>query len=60
MDKATAPVISLSYDKAQDGTWQAMLIVSGLVSERMAQAAVSHMQELFAGDAVRTQDASHE
>ncbi|CAM4133767.1 SPOR domain-containing protein [Kerstersia similis] len=60
MDKATAPICSLSYEQSEDGTWRAALIVSGLASERAARAAMDHMQRLFCGDVVRTQDASHE
>ncbi|MFD1839099.1 Lar family restriction alleviation protein [Paracidovorax cattleyae] len=46
-----APVISLVWDKAQDGSYFAQMTVSGLASEQQAQAAVDHMQRLFCGGA---------
>ena len=41
------PVISLMWDKAEDGTYFARMLVSGLKSEQQAQAAMDHMQRLF-------------
>lgn len=46
---ALEPVVSLGFDKAEDGTYTARLTVSGLPSEQQAQAAVGHMQHLFCG-----------
>ena len=44
------PVISLTHEQAEDGTYRAVMTVSGLLSERQAQAALDHMQRLFCGD----------
>ena len=43
------PVASLKWDEAGDGTYFAQLTVSGLRSEKQAQAAAAHMQRLFLG-----------
>ena len=46
---ALEPVASLKWDEAGDGTYFAQLTVSGLRSEKQAQAAAAHMQRLFLG-----------
>lgn len=46
---ALEPMASLKWDAAGDGTFYAQLTVSGLRSERQAQAAVAHLQRLFCG-----------
>jgi hypothetical protein len=43
------PIITLMWDKAEDGTYVARMIVSGLRSEQQAQQAMDHMQRLFCG-----------
>lgn len=52
--KTHEPVISLSYDKTDDGTYTARMIVSGLSNESIAKAAVEHMQRLFCGPSVES------
>lgn len=52
--KTDDPIISLSYDRGDDGTYTARMTVSGLSSESMAKAAVEHMQRLFCGENVET------
>lgn len=49
MSTELEPVITLMWDKAEDGTYFARMTVSGLRSERHAQAAMDHMQRLFCG-----------
>ena len=46
---ALEPVVSLKFDEAGDGTYFAQLTVSGLRSERQAEAVAAHMQRLFCG-----------
>lgn len=50
--KTDEPIISLGYEKADDGTYIAHMTVSGLTSESMAKAAVEHMRRLFCGGSV--------
>ena len=49
MADALEPVVTLVWDKSDDGTYKAVMTVSGLQSEQQAQAAVAHMQRLFCG-----------
>lgn len=53
---ATEPVISLLWDRAEDGTYFAEMRVSGLKSERHVGAALEHMQRLFCGKQQTTND----
>ena len=46
---ALEPVVSLKFDEAGDGTYFAQLTVSGLRSEKQAEAVAAHMQRLFCG-----------
>ncbi len=49
MDETLEPVVTLVWDKSDDGTYRAVMTVSGLQTEQQAQAAVAHMQRLFCG-----------
>lgn len=49
MSTELEPVITLMWDKAEDGTFFARMIVSGLKSEHQAQQCMDHMQHLFCG-----------
>lgn len=40
---------SLWYEMRDDGTYQAHMAVSGLITEEQAIAALDHMQRLFCG-----------
>ena len=44
-----ALTVSLFTEQKPDGTWCAHMLVSGLPSESMADAAIAHMQNLFCG-----------
>ena len=46
----TAPVVSLGYHQSEDGTYRAVMTVSGLATEQQASAALDHMQKLFCGE----------
>ena len=46
---ALEPVVSLKFGEAGDGTYFAQLTVSGLRSEKQAEAVAAHMQRLFCG-----------
>ena len=50
MSATLEPVITLGYEQADGGTFNATLTVSGLANEQQAQAAVAHMQRLFCGE----------
>lgn len=56
MNTHSQPIITLVYDKADDGTWFARLTVSGLPHEQMAYMALDHMQKLFCGQAIEKKD----
>lgn len=49
MTDVLEPIVTLSWDKSEDGTYKAIMTVSGLQSEQQAQAAVAYMQRLFCG-----------
>lgn len=49
MHGAMEPIITLVWDESEDGTFKAIMTVSGLQSEQQARAAVAHMQRLFCG-----------
>lgn len=49
MAETLEPVVTLVWDKSDDGTYKAVMTVSGLQSEQQAQAAVANMQRLFCG-----------
>lgn len=49
MADALEPVVTLVWDKSDDGTYRAVMTVSGLQTEQQAQAAVAHMRRLFCG-----------
>lgn len=57
MAETLEPVATLSWDKAEDGTYKAVMTVSGLQSEQQAKAAVAHMQRLFCGQEQEPKDA---
>lgn len=44
---------TLRTEQLPDGTWCAHMMVTGLADERMADAAVAHMQRLFCGDEIK-------
>lgn len=52
--KTDEPIVSLSYERADDGTYTARMIVIGLTNEEMAKSAVEHMRRLFCGESVET------
>lgn len=56
MSKSLEPIISLVHEKTEDGTYRAIMIVSGLQSEQQAQAALDHMCRLFCGDEMQVDD----
>lgn len=47
--RALEPMISLVWDKSEDGSYFAQMTVSGLTSADQARAAMDHMQRLFCG-----------
>ena len=49
LTNALEPVVSLKFDEAGDGTYFAQLTVSGLRSEKQAEAVAAHIQRLFCG-----------
>ena len=50
------PVVSLVFNKMDDGTYTATMTLSGLPSEQVAQAALDHMQQLFCGQEMEPND----
>lgn len=56
MNEALEPVVTLGYAQNEDGTFTARMTVSGLETEKMAQAAIAHMQALFCGKEQVTHD----
>ena len=44
------PVVTLGYHQSEDGTYRAVMTVSGLATEQRASAALDHMQKLFCGN----------
>jgi len=50
------PTISIKVDAEEDGTFTAHMMVSGLTSFAMANAASEHMQRLFCGDEIQLAD----
>ncbi|MDT7835011.1 hypothetical protein [Aquabacterium sp. OR-4] len=51
--KARAATTTLQTRQEPDGSWSAAMLVTGLADERMADAAVAHMQRLFCGDEIK-------
>ena len=51
------PVISLVFNKMDDGTYAATMTLSGLPTEQVAPAALNHMQRLFCGQELEANDA---
>lgn len=41
------PIVTLVWNKSDDGTYKAVMTVCGLQTEKQAQAAIAHMQRLF-------------
>jgi hypothetical protein len=50
------PTISIGIDKAEDGTFTAQMLVTGLETFAQANAAAEHMQRLFCGDEIEPAD----
>ncbi|MDO9252578.1 MAG: hypothetical protein Q7U48_13645 [Hydrogenophaga sp.] len=50
------PTISIGVDKAEDGTFTAQMLVTGLETFSQANAAAEHMRRLFCGDEIDTAD----
>ena len=44
---------TLRTERMPDGSWSTQMIVTGLVSEREADAALQHMQKLFCSAEIR-------
>jgi len=53
------PVVSIGIDKAEDGTFTATMIVSGLASLEQANVAANLMQEAFCGEEYEGTDHGH-
>lgn len=51
-----AVTVTLFTEQAPDGTWCAQMLVSGLPSESVANAAVAHMEKLFCGQEIQRAD----
>ena len=52
----TEPTVSIGVDKAEDGTFTAQMLVTGLETFSQANAAAEHMQRLFCGNEIDTAD----
>lgn len=52
------PVVTLRWDSAEDGTYTASMIVSGIRTAAMAEGAMLHMQTLFCGKEMELQHAN--
>jgi len=51
-----ALTVSIGVDKAEDGTFTAQMLVTGIETFAQANAAAEHMQRLFCGDEIDLAD----
>lgn len=45
--------VTMGRQQMPDGSWTATMMVSGLTDERMADAAMAHMERLFCGAEIK-------
>lgn len=56
--KDLRPVVTIRYDKAEDGTYTATMTISGMKNEGQAEYALQMMEAVFCGKQMEMQHAN--